>query len=351
MIAVLLSGGVDSALALARLVEARGPRDVVAFYLKIWLEDELAFLGACPWEEDLAFARATTERLGVPLEVMALQRLYHERVVARAVEELARGRTPSPDLHCNSEIKLGAFLDAIGPGFDEVATGHYAQVAARDGRVRLLAAADPVKDQTYFLSRLSPAQLARVRFPIGDLDKRAVRAQALARDLPPARRPDSQGICFLGKIPYPAFVRAHLGERPGPIVDAETGRELGRHRGLWFHTIGQRQGLGLGGGPWFVIDKHLDDNALVVTHARSLAAHRRADLEAEDLRWPAGVAAPERATTLKLRHGPARLGCRVTPAGGGRVAVHLERPEAGVAPGQFVVLYDGDECLGSGVIA
>ena len=248
-IAVLVSGGVDSSLALARLVAQHGPRAVTAFYLKIWLEDELAFLGDCPWDDDLVHVRATTERLGVALEVVPMQQRYHERVVKRAIDELARGRTPSPDLHCNAEIKFGAFLDAIGPGFDTVASGHYARVAVRDGTRELCAGVDPVKDQTYFLSRLLPEQLARVCFPIGDLPKAEVRRLAAELALPSATRPDSQGICFLGNIPYPAFVKACLGERPGAIVDIDTGRELGAHRGLWFHTIGQRQGLGLGGGP------------------------------------------------------------------------------------------------------
>ncbi|MCC6622166.1 MAG: tRNA 2-thiouridine(34) synthase MnmA [Deltaproteobacteria bacterium] len=354
-IAVLVSGGVDSAVALARLVRAHGPREVVAFYLKIWLEDELAFLGSCPWEEDLRYARATAALLGVPLEVVPLQRRYHEAVVARAVAELARGRTPSPDLHCNTEIKYGAFVEAVGAGFERVATGHYARVAERAGRRVLLAARDPVKDQTYFLSRLAPEQLARALVPIGDLTKAEVRAEAAALGLPPAERPDSQGICFLGKIPYPAFVRAHLGDSPGPIVDVDTGRTLGEHRGLWFHTIGQRQGLGLGGGPWFVVDKDVAGRALRVAHASRLAAHRRVDLEIEDLRWPGGEAAWARATTLKLRHGPARLACRVEAPDEddghvARLRVRLAEPEPGVAPGQFVVLYDGDVCLGSGVI-
>lgn len=349
-IAVLVSGGVDSALALARLCEANPRADLVAFYLRIWLEDELAFLGDCPWEEDLRYVRATCAHLGVPLEVIPLQQAYHARVVARALAELERGRTPSPDLHCNAEVKFGAFVDAVGPSFDAVATGHYARmIPDGDGHPRLFAAADPVKDQTYFLSRLTPDQLARARFPIGDLPKPEVRAEAARRALPPASRPDSQGICFLGRIPYPAFVRANLGDRPGPIIDVDSDRELGQHRGLWFHTIGQRQGLGLGGGPWFVVAKDVARGALLVAHASRLAEHRRADFEVEDLCWVSGRAAPERATTLKLRHGPRREAARLELDGAiGRV--HLASPEPGVAPGQYAVFYDGDECLGSGVI-
>ena len=343
-IAVLVSGGVDSALALARLCDLRPDVTLTAFYLRIWLEDELAFLGDCPWDEDLRYVRATCLQLGVPLEVIPLQQAYHQRVVAHAIAELERGRTPSPDLHCNAEIKFGAFLDAVGDGFDAVATGHYAQVV--DGQLTL--AADPTKDQTYFLARLGPAQLARARFPIGALMKASVRSEARARALPPATRPDSQGICFLGKIPYPEFVRAHLGDRPGAIIDIDSGNVLGEHRGLWFHTIGQRQGLGLGGGPWFVVAKDLTTNTLAVAHASRVADHHTTTFEVEDLRW---LTSPSlsRIETLKLRHGPRRERCVVTAHGDGARVV-LARPEAGVAPGQYAVFYAGETCLGSGVI-
>ncbi len=359
--AVLVSGGVDSSLALARLV-ASGQWDVSAFYLKIWLEDELAFLGACPWEEDLRFVRATTDRFGVPLEVIPLQEAYHERVVAHAIAELRAGRTPSPDLHCNSLIKFGAFLDAVGPHFDVVATGHYARRLDVDGGVELHRAPDPVKDQTYFLSRLSPSQLARARFPVGDLDKAAVRLEAARLELPSRERPDSQGICFLGQIPYNDFVRAHLGDAPGPIVDLTTGRVLGQHRGLWFSTIGQRRGLGLGGGPWYVVDKDPATRSLKVVHADFLADHLRVDLEVEDLRWLGG-AAPDLDSSrcaetgaprwlAKLRHGPQLIPCTVRAGSApGRLAVTLAAPEAGVAPGQFAVFSEGTRCLGSCVIA
>ncbi len=208
-IAVLVSGGVDSSVALARLV-AEGRHELTAFYLKIWLEDELAILGECPWEEDLRHARAVCETLGVPLEVVPLQDRYHERVVAHAIAELSAGRTPSPDLQCNQRIKFGAFLEAVGGDrFDAVASGHYARVELDGaGRAHLLRAPDPVKDQTYFLARMHQAQLQRARFPIGDLDKPAVRQRAAELGLATAARPDSQGICFLGKIKYPEFVRA-----------------------------------------------------------------------------------------------------------------------------------------------
>ncbi|TNF25792.1 MAG: tRNA 2-thiouridine(34) synthase MnmA [Deltaproteobacteria bacterium] len=350
-VAVLVSGGVDSTLALARLA-ATGEHELTAFYLKIWLEDELAQLGGqCPWDEDLRYVRAVCEPLGVPVEVVPLQRAYHERVVQRAIDELEAGRTPSPDVYCNLEIKFGAFFDAVGDGFDRVASGHYAQVVRRDGMSHLYCAPDPVKDQTYFLSRLRQDQVARLLFPIGDLAKQEVRARAAALGLATRDRPDSQGICFLGRIPYPEFVRSYLGDRPGDIVDIDSGRVLGRHRGLWFHTIGQRKGLGLGGGPWFVVDKELETRRLLVAHADRVAPWRRSGFEVERVHWIASPPRPGEALTAKLRHGPARTPCALAPAADGRLAVTLERPDQGVAPGQVAVFYRGDECLGSGLIA
>jgi len=353
-VAVLVSGGVDSSVALARLAE-RGEHELTAFYLKIWLEDELAALGGqCPWDEDLRYVRAVCEPLGVPVEVVPLQRAYHERVVARAVAELEAGRTPSPDVYCNLEIKFGAFLDvidAVGDGFDRVASGHYARVHRSGGLARLMRAPDPVKDQTYFLSRLRQGQLARLMFPIGDLDKREVRARAQRLGLATRDRPDSQGICFLGRVPYPEFVRSYLGDRPGDIVDIDSGRVLGRHRGLWFHTIGQRKGLGLGGGPWFVVEKDLGERRLLVAHADRVASRQRASFEVDDVHWIAEAPDPGDALHAKLRHGPALTPCHLAPGPGRRLAVTLERPDQGVASGQVAVFYRGEECLGSGLIA
>ncbi len=359
-IAVLVSGGVDSSVALALLAKEHPTAHLTAFYLKIWLEDELAFLGECPWEEDLRHARAVSQRLSVPLEVVSLQTAYHERVVAHALRELAAGRTPSPDLHCNELVKFGAFMELAGQGFDRVATGHYAVVQHLASGPRLLAAADPVKDQTYFLARLSRAQLARAEFPIGHLHKHEVRALARDHELETQSRKDSQGICFLGKIPYPEFVRHHLGDAPGEIVDIASGRVLGRHDGLWFHTIGQRKGLGLAGGPWFVVAKDLAARALLVAHADHFAEHHRADFEVESVHWladPTPLQHPGETLEVKLRHGPRRIRCWLEEGTSGVFRVRLETPDPGVAPGQFAVFYrradgvDGEiECVGSGII-
>jgi tRNA-specific 2-thiouridylase len=229
-IAVLTSGGVDSSVALMRLVE-EGGHDLVAFYLKIWLEDEMAFLGSCPWEEDLEFVRSVCETANVPLEVISLQQEYLGTIVAYAISELEVGRTPSPDVMCNRLIKFGAFVDRAGDRFDRVASGHHARVEERHGRFHLLRGADPKKDQTYFLCQLLQEQLARCLFPIGDLTKTEVRGEAQRFGLANADRPDSQGICFLGRVPFDDFVHHHLGDRPGEINAA--GSVSAAVRGMW----------------------------------------------------------------------------------------------------------------------
>ncbi len=352
--AVLVSGGVDSAVALHELAR-RGEGTVRAYYLKIWLEDDLSFLGQCPWEEDLDYARDVCRAAGVPLEVVPLQREYYDRVVSYTVAELKEGRTPSPDIFCNQRIKFGAFFDAIGGRADRIATGHYARVVREKDAVRLAMAPDPVKDQTYFLSHLSERQLQRSEFPVGELTKTQVRGRAAELGLSNRNRPDSQGICFLGKIRYTDFVRHYLGERAGPIVEVETGRILGEHRGAWFYTIGQRQGLGLGNGPWYVVGRDVKTNRVEVSHAARVADKARQHFRVGAIHW---ISPPEASggLHLKLRHGPELTGCTIMNeesadiASARRLSVRMEKPDRGVAPGQFAVFYQGEVCLGSGMI-
>ncbi len=335
--AVLVSGGVDSAVALALLAEAGGA--VEAFYLKVWLEDELRGIADCPWEEDLGFARAVCERVGVPLRVVALQQVYRTRVVDYLLGELRSGGTPSPDLLCNSRVKFGAFLDWLdeeAPGFDRVGSGHYAEIARGP---ELRRAADPVKDQTYFLSRLTGTQLARAAFPLGRLRKSEVRRRARGLGLRPHDRPDSQGICFLGGVRYRDFVRASLGERPGPIVDESSGAALGRHPGHWFFTIGQRRGLGLSGGPWYVSGMDPDSDRVFVRRDAAPPVRRFA---VGDVHWIGEPARPGEPLLLRLRHGPELLRGRLESG-----EVFLDEPDPGVAAGQFAVFYRGERCLGS----
>ena len=347
-IAVLLSGGVDSSVAL-RLLQEQGHTDLTAFYLKVWLEEELSFLGDCPWQEDLGLARAVCEQAGVDLEIVSLQKEYLDQVVGYTLEELRAGRTPSPDIFCNQRIKFGAFLDRLDGSFDRIASGHYARISEHEGRPRLHKGVDPIKDQTYFLSHLSSEQLGRSLFPIGHLPKSEVRRKAARFQLPNRDRRDSQGICFLGKIRFNDFVEAHLGERPGEILELKSDRVLGEHRGYWFHTIGQRKGLGLSQGPWFVVDKDLDRNVVYVSHQERLAASSRDSLRVTNLHWIEEPGA-RRELTVKLRHSEHVYECRLDGDGDSIGVTLLDGADSGIAAGQFAVFYDGDVCLGGGVI-
>jgi tRNA (5-methylaminomethyl-2-thiouridylate)-methyltransferase len=346
-VAVLLSGGVDSSVSLH--LAKRAGHDVTAFYLKIWLEEELAFLGDCPWEEDLRFARAVCEQANVPLQIVSLQKEYHDRVVAHALDELKRGHTPSPDILCNERIKFGLFFDRIDTGFEKVVSGHYARIEEREGMRWLLRSPDAVKDQTYFLSRLTQQQLARLWFPVGGLTKQEVRSLAHELQLPNRERKDSQGICFLGKIQYPEFVKYHLGQKPGIIVDASTGKTLGQHQGVWFFTIGQREGLGLGAGPWYVVQKDLTSNTLYVAHRDRRSRYGCKQFAISDVHWISAEPATS-ALQTKLRHTPHLEDCSIRALPEGRWEVTLNNPDFGVAPGQSAILYQGDICLGGGVI-
>lgn len=348
-IAVLVSGGVDSSVALARLVEQG--HEVTAFYLKIWLEDELSFLGSCPWEEDLGYVTAVCEQLHTPLQVLSFQQEYWDRVVAYTLKEIEMGRTPNPDIFCNHHIKFGAFIDAIGSEFEKVATGHYAQVSFFDEYYHLLSSPDTIKDQTYFLAYLTQRQLSRAFFPIGHMLKAQVRAEAERLFLPNRGRPDSQGICFLGKLKFAEFVKFHLGERPGDLIEYETGKKVGSHKGFWFYTTGQRQGLGLSGGPWYVVSKDPATNRVFISRTYYAPEMVRNECVISACSWIKGMPPEGTAFEVKFRHGPRRSRAEVVPLGAGRYKVLLiEDNDQGIAPGQFVVVYKANECLGGGVI-
>ncbi len=348
-IAVLVSGGVDSSVALALLKEAGF--DVTAFYIKIWLEDELAFLGDCPWEEDLAHVRAVTEKLGVPLEIVPLQKEYWERVVAEAIQEVQAGRTPNPDMLCNARIKFGAFWDAIGGGYTKIATGHYAQREDKSGKTYLKTTPDTVKDQTYFLSQLSKKQLSRALFPIGQYTKTEVRALAEKFELPNAKRKDSQGICFLGKIPFDEFLRHHLGMKKGPLIEHESGKNMGEHDGFWYFTIGQREGIGLSGGPWYVVGKDASTNTVFISHAEHRAERARDTFIVRNLNWFNEKPEDGAELSVKLRHGPKTYRAQVQWQDEETLEVRINEKDPGLASGQYAVFYGGAYCLGGGVIS
>lgn len=354
-IGVLLSGGVDSSAALYSLKEKMPGADITAYYLKIWLEDELASLGSCPWEEDLEFARAVCEPLGVDLKVVSLQKEYWDRVVSYTVSELKAGRTPSPDIFCNRRIKFGAFLDRVGESLDKVASGHYATISEEKGLFRIHRSPDPVKDQTYFLSHLTQEQAAIAMFPIGGMMKEDVRGLAHRWNLANKARKDSQGICFLGKIKYSDFVRHYMGEKEGTILEAGTGRELGRHKGTWFYTIGQRSGLGLSGGPWYVVERNRDENIITVANTPAATDVARDTFKVVNPNWISGEPELPAKVTLKLRHGPKLIEAyvkEITPSDDGkqRLEINMAETDRGIAAGQFAVLYDGDVCLGGAMM-
>jgi tRNA-specific 2-thiouridylase len=348
-IAVLVSGGVDSSVAL-HLLKEQG-HEVTAFYLKIWLEDELSFLGTCPWQEDLAYVQSVCEKLNVPLEVISLQKEYWQEVVSYTIAQARAGNTPNPDILCNQRIKFGAFYSKIDESFEKVATGHYAQVKEVDGKFYLIQSPDPIKDQTYFLSHLTQAQLSRALFPIGHLEKSQVREIAHQADLPTKARKDSQGICFLGKLDFAAFLRHHLGEQEGPLVEIETGKKVGTHQGFWFYTIGQRQGLGLAGGPWYVVDKDPAHNCVYISRNYYEPDKVRNSFYLGECNWIMQEQPNVQKIGVKIRHGQQMHDASIDFNAQSGPLVTLQSRDQGIAPGQFAALYDGTTCLGGGVIA
>ena len=351
-IAMLASGGVDSSVAL-RLLKEQG-HDVTAFYLKIWLEDELAFLGECPWEEDLGYVREICAQCDVPLEIISLQKEYWDRVVQYTIDTVQAGRTPNPDIHCNDRIKFGAFFDRIDDSFEKVATGHYAQVEHTPTRSILKMSKDSWKDQTYFLAHLSQQQLSRALFPIGGYTKAEVRALAESFDLPNKKRKDSQGICFLGTIKYSDFIKHHLGEKKGALIELESGEKKGDHKGFWFYTIGQRQGLGLSGGPWYVVKKDPGNNIVYISRNYHANDKKRDTFYVEDFSWVSGFTfevGETRHLRVKVRHGELIYDALVTFETEDRAKIKLNETDQGLAPGQFAVFYHNDECLGCATIS
>ncbi len=349
-IAVLVSGGVDSSVSLALLKEQG--HDVTAYYMKIWLEDELQFLGECPWEEDLQYVQAVCEQLEVPLNIVPFQKEYWERVVSYTIAEVKAGRTPNPDMLCNARVKFGAFyeyLEKSGEHFDKIATGHYAQTEEKNGITFLKMSPDPIKDQTYFLSQLSQEQISKALFPIGGYPKSEVRTLAENFQLSNAKRKDSQGICFLGKIPFDEFVKYHLGTSAGKLVEEGTGKILGEHEGFWYYTVGQRKGIRLSGGPWYVTRKDTQTNEVFIAHGDHYQAVAKDMFMVHNVNWISGE--PEKKNLhVKVRHGEKMYPCTIAK-NGAEYTVQLNEKDQGIAEGQFAVFYDGEYCLGGGVIA
>jgi tRNA-specific 2-thiouridylase len=359
-IVVGLSGGVDSAVS-AWLLKRAG-HDVVGIFMKNWEEDDDDEY--CSSRQDFVDAAAVADVIGIEIEHVNFAAEYRDRVFAEFLREYRAGRTPNPDVLCNAEIKFKAFLDhAVRLGAERIATGHYARVRSdADGAWQLLKGLDGSKDQSYFLHRLNQAQLARTLFPVGELKKSEVRRIAEEIGLPNAKKKDSTGICFIGERPFREFLQRWLANEPGPIVD-DRGRRVGEHVGLSFYTIGQRKGIGLGGvkeragaggehAPWFVARKDLARNTLVVVQGHDHPWLLSRALVADDASWIAGAAPADGAFAAKTRYRQADAACRLQ-AGASPAAFRLafDAPQWAVTPGQSAVLYDGEVCLGGGVIA
>jgi len=350
-VAVLISGGVDSAVAVERLM-SQG-HDLHLFYIRIGLDTDE---GDCSAEEDIEMCSLISRRYGLPFDVVSLHEEYWENVMEYALKTVKSGLTPNPDIMCNKIIKFGYFEQRWGHEFDRTATGHYATTRIIDGRVWLGTAVDPVKDQTDFLARISYDQLKHLMFPIGDLPKSVVREMAVSAKLPNAKRKDSQGICFLGKINYNDFIRRHLGEKNGPIIEIETGRKLGEHHGYWFHTIGQRKGLGLSGGPWYVVKKNVHDNVIYVSNGYDTEKQFGRRIHIDEMHFISGNPWPDSDApvriTFKNRHMPEFIPGLIIKGTDGSYLIESERKVQGIAPGQFAVIYDPEAqiCIGSGVI-
>ncbi|MCS6766782.1 MAG: tRNA 2-thiouridine(34) synthase MnmA, partial [Candidatus Protistobacter heckmanni] len=348
-----MSGGVDSSVT-AWLLKQQG-YEVVGLFMKNWEDDDNDEY--CSTRQDWIDIVSVADLLGIDVEAVNFAAEYRDRVFAEFLREYAAGRTPNPDVLCNAEIKFKAFLDhAVGLGAETIATGHYARVREGARGFELLKAVDGSKDQSYFLHRLNQNQLSRTLFPLGELHKTEVRRIAAEIGLPNARKKDSTGICFIGERPFREFLNRYLPTKPGPIKTPE-GRVVGEHVGLAFHTMGQRKGLGVGGSregsgeAWYAARKDMENNTLYAVQGHDHPWLLSKEVEAEDLSWIAGEAPPAGlACAAKTRYRQADAACTVAAVDTKTLRLKFDEPQWAVTPGQSAVLYDGEVCLGGGII-
>ncbi len=354
-IVVGLSGGVDSAVAALRLV--RAGHEVIGLFMKNWEDDDT--LMQCSAEDDIAAAVEVAEHLGIPIRRVNFAVHYRREVFEQALRELRAGRTPNPDILCNRHIKFDRFLHHAREQFaaDAVATGHYARLGrASDDGPALLRGFDPDKDQSYFLAGVSRTALDTVRFPLGDSTKEAIREEARSAGLPNFDRPDSTGICFIGERDFTRFLQRYIDLDPGPIL-TEDGREIGRHQGLAFYTLGQRRGLGIGGdpdhgaAPWYVADKDAHRNALLVVQGHDHPWLQSAAVETGPFHWLAPIPAEGARLQAQVRYRQRPQAGAVAHTDDGGVLFRFDEPQRAATPGQYLVLYDDDQCLGGAAIA
>ncbi|MBD7967435.1 tRNA 2-thiouridine(34) synthase MnmA [Paenibacillus sp. Sa2BVA9] len=349
-----MSGGVDSSVT-ALLLKEQG-YDVIGIFMKNW--DDTDEFGHCTAEDDAEDVRRVCEQLDIPYYTVNFEKEYFDKVFSYFLDEYKSGRTPNPDVMCNREIKFGEFLNkALDLGADYVATGHYARLIQEDGKYTLLRGVDNNKDQTYFLNALSQEQLSKAMFPIGHLPKPEVRRLAEQAGLYTAKKKDSTGVCFIGERNFKEFLSGYLPAKSGDMVDIESGEVKGRHDGLMYYTLGQRQGLGIGGSgngqPWFVADKDLEKNILYVVQGDQHPSLYSTGLIATDVNWIAGSDQTPKEPfhcTAKFRYRQPDQGVTLTWREDGTVHVAFDQQQKAITPGQAVVFYDGDVCLGGGTI-
>ena len=352
-----MSGGVDSSVA-AWMLKEQG-YEVIGLFMKNWEDDDDSEF--CSSRQDWIDAASVADVVGVDIEAVNFAAEYKDRVFADFLREYQAGRTPNPDVLCNAEIKFKAFLDhAMHLGADLIATGHYARVRENAGKFELLKAFDHTKDQSYFLHRLNQAQLSKTLFPLGEIPKTEVRQIAEKLALPNAAKKDSTGICFIGERPFRDFLNRYLSYKPGPMK-TDDGTVVGEHVGLSFYTLGQRKGIGVGGmkkyknddgssEPWYVARKDIENNTLYIVQGHEHPWLLSGALRADQASWIAGVPPEARAMSAKTRYRQADVACRVAPSGISEFALDFTDPQWAVTPGQSAVLYDGDVCLGGGII-
>ncbi|HTL39520.1 MAG TPA: tRNA 2-thiouridine(34) synthase MnmA [Methylomirabilota bacterium] len=345
-----MSGGVDSSVTAALL--KRNGFEVIGVYMKNWSEDFGDF--GCTWAEDSEDARKVATMLDIPFYVWNFEKEYHDKVVDYFFREYAANRTPNPDVMCNSEIKFKLFLEkALALGADFVATGHYARVHKNEtlGSYELLKGIDPAKDQSYFLYTLKQAQLSKILFPIGGYKKSEVRDLARKFKLPNAEKKDSQGICFIGKINVGEFLRAHVKAQVGQVVTTQ-GQVVGRHDGLPYYTIGQREGIGVGGtGPYYVVEKDLTTNHLIVTNNKDDKKLWKQEFTVTDMSWTNHAPEFPKNLGVTIRYHHPDYSAKVELISSDKLKIIFDQPQRAITPGQAAVFYDGEELIGGGVIA
>lgn len=341
-----MSGGVDSSLTAALLVEQG--YDVTGVYMKNWTKDLPGV--RCPWADDLADAKRVAVQLGINFKVFDFESDYKQKVVDYMINEYKNGRTPNPDIMCNQEVKFRLFLDAsLEDGADMIATGHYARVEHKDGYGLLKQAVDPNKDQTYFLYRVTGEAMSKTLFPVGEFIKPEVRKMAAERNLLTAAKKDSQGICFVGQVGIREFLNMYVDQKPGQIKDRRTDKVLGYHDGAIFYTLGQRHGLDLGGGlPYYVVGKDIDKNEIYVTTDLNDNNLWKNKITLSDIHWINEVPTDGK-YKIRIRHRAPLVDAKIVK-NNNELNLTLDNPERAIAPGQSVVIYDGDVCLGGGII-